>query len=181
VVKQATDAWANGVEEVGKDLVKLGERIRSGESRIPWEDLVAERGMGGQQQQPRRGGETESKPKAIPFGETGMSRVSSKDSPFAPVGQGEGIVPVVSRQLTDFLDRAQAVIGRDHVETVGAPGVARGETSSATGTSPTLYETVESGSGVQEAEPEDARPAIQRESAQLAWVNEITRGNRRMV
>ena len=173
VVKQSTDAWAKGVEEVGKDLVKLGERIRSGESRIPWEDIVAERGMGGAQQK------AESKAKAIPFGETGGSNVSSKDSPFAPVSaQGEGVVPAVTRQLTDFLGRAQAVVGQGHVRSVGTSST---PSSTGTGTAPTLTQTVESGSGVQESEPEDTRPAIQRESRQLAWVNEVTRLNRLMV
>lgn len=175
VVKQSTDAWAKGVEEVGKDLVKLGERIRSGESRIPWEDIVAERGMGGAQQK----AEGEKQAKAIPFGETGGSNVSSKDSPFAPVSaQGEGVVPAVTRQLTDFLGRAQAVVGQGHVRSVGTSST---PSSTGTGTAPTLSQTVESGSGVQETEPEDTRPAIQRESRQLAWVNEVTRGNRRMV
>ena len=176
VVKDAQDAWGKGVEEVGKDLLRFGQQIRQGESRIPWEDMVAERGMGGAQRRPQQqsGGAV----KALSFSETGPS-APSKDSPFAPAeAGGKGIVPVLSKQLTDFLGRAQSVIGQDHVRSVGSSAAT---TTTTTPTPPTLNQTVESGSGVQEVEPEDTRPAIQRESAQLAWVNEVTRGDRRVV
>ena len=181
VVKSAQDEWSKGVEHVSKDLLgqagKWGEIIKQGESYVPWEDLVAERGMG--KTDDKKG----SKPKAIPFGETGP-RAPSKDSPFAPADAGgKGVVPAVTKQLTDFLGRAQQVIGQDHARsaTAIAPSTTTTTPASTSATPPSLSETLETGSGRQSLEPEDTRPAVQRENAQLAWVSEVTRGSRRIV
>lgn len=188
VVKRSKDSWADGVKHVGNDLLKLGERIKQGESRIPWEDLVAERGLGldvpgsNETKTGTKNGKDDFK--AIPFGQTGPA-APSRDSPFAPAEEGgKGVVPAVAKQLTDFLGRARDVIGQDHVRSLGSGSVS-GQTVStpaATSRSPSsMSQTVDSGSSVQDGEPVDTRPASQRESAQLAWVNEVTRGDRRIV
>jgi hypothetical protein len=185
VTRRAERDWSKGVEKVGKDLLGTVQQIKSGADYTPWEDLLAERGMGGKTDQVKK-----EEIKAIPFGSADAATSGrSEDSPFAP--HGNGVVPAVTKQLSDFLGRAQQVMAHPHLpntpagrpssgtSTIASPSPA--PVSGSNSSVPSTSETLEIGTGKQEDIAAEAGPAIKRESPHLTWINEVTRGERRMV
>lgn len=177
VNRDAQKVWQHQLDKVGQNLideaVKLAQ-VKRGGDYVPWQDLVAERGMGKGVQDA----------KAIPFSQSGpvldpASSISAADP------QSQTSSP--SQQPLAIADSH-----RPHEPTTSSSPVSAlvaAESAAETGASATtIADTLDMPSSAQDQvgvkardEQEDTRPFVERESAQLSWVSEVTKGGRRVV